>query len=98
LIRNNVRVSALLRLPGLPGPQRKTSSSACWTPGNAGMQPTSGYAMLPAASVCGYYFSHPRAEYFVLGQILPDQLEDYARRKDCSIEEVRRLLPANLAD
>jgi 5-methyltetrahydrofolate--homocysteine methyltransferase len=67
-------------------------------PGNAGMQLTSGYAMLPAASVCGYYFSHPRAEYFVLGQILPDQLEDYARRKGCGIEEVRRLLPANLAD
>ena len=67
-------------------------------PGNAGMQLTSGYSMLPAASVCGYYFSHPRAEYFVLGQILPDQLEDYARRKECSIEQVRRLLPANLAD
>jgi 5-methyltetrahydrofolate--homocysteine methyltransferase len=65
-------------------------------PGNAGMELTSGYSMLPAASVCGYYFSHPRAEYFVLGPILPDQLEDYARRKGCSVEEVRKLLPANL--
>jgi 5-methyltetrahydrofolate--homocysteine methyltransferase len=67
-------------------------------PGNAGMELTSGYSMLPAASVCGYYFAHPRAEYFVLGPILPDQLEDYARRKDCSVEEVRKLLPANLHD
>jgi 5-methyltetrahydrofolate--homocysteine methyltransferase len=67
-------------------------------PGNAGMELTSGYSMLPAASVCGYYFAHPRAEYFVLGPILPDQLEDYARRKDCSVEDVRRLLPANLHD
>jgi 5-methyltetrahydrofolate--homocysteine methyltransferase len=63
---------------------------------SAAMELTSGYAMLPAASVCGYYFAHPQAEYFVLGPVLPDQLEDYARRKDCSLEEVRRLLPANL--
>jgi 5-methyltetrahydrofolate--homocysteine methyltransferase len=67
-------------------------------PGKAGMQLTSGYAMLPAAAVCGYYFAHPRAEYFVLGPILPDQLEDYARRKGCSVADVRRLLPANLTD
>jgi 5-methyltetrahydrofolate--homocysteine methyltransferase len=67
-------------------------------PGQAGMQLTGGYAMLPASSVCGYYFAHPRAEYFVLGPILPDQLEDYARRKGCSVDDVRRLLPANLTD
>jgi 5-methyltetrahydrofolate--homocysteine methyltransferase len=54
--------------------------------------------MLPAASVCGYYFAHPQAEYFVLGPVLPDQLEDYARRKECSVKEVRRLLPSNLHD
>jgi len=65
-------------------------------PGNAEMELTSGFAMLPAASVCGYYFSHPQAEYFVLGPLLADQLEDYSRRKDCSINEVRLMLPANL--
>ena len=54
--------------------------------------------MLPAASVSGYYFAHPQAEYFVVGPVLPDQLEDYAERKACSIEDVRRLLPANLHD
>ena len=63
---------------------------------NAGMELTSGYAMLPAAAVSGYYFAHPSAEYFILGPILPDQLEDYARRKDCSVDEIRRLLSANL--
>jgi len=63
---------------------------------NADMVLTSGFAMLPAASVCGYYFAHPQAEYFVLGPVLTDQLEDYARRKDCSLEDVRRLLPSNL--
>jgi 5-methyltetrahydrofolate--homocysteine methyltransferase len=65
-------------------------------PGNAHMELTSGWAMLPAASVSGYYFGHPQAEYFVVGPVLPDQLEDYAERKGCSIEDVRRLLPANL--
>jgi 5-methyltetrahydrofolate--homocysteine methyltransferase len=63
---------------------------------NIGMELTSGYAMLPAASVSGYYFALPQAEYFVLGPILPDQLEDYARRKECSVDEIRRMLPANL--
>ncbi|HET6593920.1 MAG TPA: methionine synthase, partial [Xanthomonadales bacterium] len=67
-------------------------------PANAGMELTSGYAMLPTASVCGYYFAHPQAQYFVLGPILPDQLQDYAARKDCSVDEVRRLLPSNLHD
>jgi 5-methyltetrahydrofolate--homocysteine methyltransferase len=67
-------------------------------PHHAGMELTSGYAMLPTASVCGYYFAHPRADYFVLGPVLADQLEDYARRKDCSVDEVRRLLPSNLHD
>jgi 5-methyltetrahydrofolate--homocysteine methyltransferase len=61
----------------------------------AEMKLTESYAMLPAASVCGYYFAHPQAGYFVLGPVLQDQLEDYARRKQCSVEEVSRLLPAN---
>jgi 5-methyltetrahydrofolate--homocysteine methyltransferase len=65
---------------------------------HAEMVLTSGFSMLPAASVCGYYFAHPQAQYFVLGPVLSDQLEDYARRKDCSIEDVQRLLPANLHD
>jgi 5-methyltetrahydrofolate--homocysteine methyltransferase len=67
-------------------------------PANTGMELTSGYAMLPTASVCGYYFAHPEAEYFVLGPVLNDQLEDYARRKGCGVADVRRLLPSNLHD
>jgi len=67
-------------------------------PGNAGMELTSHYSMLPAASVCGYYFAHPEAAYFVLGPVLPDQVEDYAARKGCSPQDVRLLLPANIGD
>jgi 5-methyltetrahydrofolate--homocysteine methyltransferase len=60
------------------------------------MQLTSSYAMLPAASVCGYYFAHPQSQYFVVGKIQQDQLEDYARRKNISLETAGRLLAANL--
>jgi 5-methyltetrahydrofolate--homocysteine methyltransferase len=41
--------------------------------------------MLPAASVSGFYFSHPQSTYFAVGKIDRDQLEDYARRKGWDI-------------
>ncbi len=63
---------------------------------NSEMQLTEGYAMLPAASVSGYYFAHPDSQYFVLGTILDDQLEDYCRRKDITTAEARRNLVANI--
>ncbi len=63
---------------------------------NSKMELTSGFAMLPAASVSGYYFAHPQSRYFVLGNILEDQLLDYARRKNIGIDEARRLLVANI--
>jgi len=63
---------------------------------NSNMELTSGYAMLPAASVSGYYFAHSQSSYFVLGNILDDQLLDYAKRKNISPEQARRLLAANV--
>ena len=48
--------------------------------------------MYPAASVCGWYFSHPQSQYFGVGKISKDQLEDYATRKDMSLEEAERWL------
>ena len=64
---------------------------------NSNMELTSGYAMLPAASVSGYYFAHPQSSYFVLGNILEDQLLDYAKRKNISPDQARRLLAANIS-
>jgi 5-methyltetrahydrofolate--homocysteine methyltransferase len=58
----------------------------------AGIQLTESLAMYPAASVCGWYFSHPRSSYFGVGKISPDQLEDYARRKNMSVEDIGRWL------
>jgi len=63
---------------------------------NSKMELTSGYAMLPASSVSGYYFAHPESSYFVLGNILEDQLLDYAERKNISPEQARRLLVSNI--
>ncbi len=48
---------------------------------NTGIQLTESLAMYPAASVCGWYFSHPQSQYFGVGKIGKDQLEDYAQRK-----------------
>jgi len=62
----------------------------------AGMTLTESCAMLPAASVSGYYFWRPEAQYFGVGRIGKDQVEDYARRKGMTVEEVERWLGGSL--
>jgi 5-methyltetrahydrofolate--homocysteine methyltransferase len=64
--------------------------------GTLGVQLTESYAMTPAASVSGWYLAHPSAKYFGVGRIGRDQIEDYAQRKDWSIEEAERWLAPNL--
>ena len=61
-----------------------------------GMTVTESLAMLPAASVSGFYFSHPSAEYFNVGQIGADQLADLVRRAERDEVEVRRALASVL--
>ncbi len=62
----------------------------------AGISLTESFAMLPPASISGYYFWRPEAHYFGLGRIGRDQLADYADRKGWSAEEARRWLAPNL--
>jgi 5-methyltetrahydrofolate--homocysteine methyltransferase len=64
--------------------------------GNAGITLTESYAMLPTASVSGFYFAHPEAKYFAVGKIGKDQVEDYARRKGMVLRTVERWLSPNL--
>ena len=64
---------------------------------NTGIELTESYAMLPAAAVSGFYFSHPEARYFAVARIDRDQVEDYARRRNLPVEEVERWLASNLA-
>ena len=66
--------------------------------GEAGISLTESYAMFPAAAVSGFYFSHPESRYFGLGNILEDQLVDYASRKNMPLEEMRKWLSPNLQD
>ncbi len=61
-----------------------------------GIRLTESFAMQPAASVCGFYFSHPQARYFALGKIGRDQVEDYHRRKGMDLATVERWLAPNL--
>ena len=64
--------------------------------GNAGMRLTENFAMTPAASVSGWYFSHPGSQYFVVGRVSKEQAEDYARRKGVSLLQAERWLASNL--
>jgi len=61
-------------------------------PAQAGITLTESMAMYPAASVSGWYFSHPESKYFAVSGIDRDQLEDYAQRKGMSIPQMERWL------
>jgi hypothetical protein len=52
--------------------------------------------MRPHASVCGLMFAHPAAEYFAVGKIGEDQLNDYSRRRGLDKEVMQKFLAANL--
>ena len=57
-----------------------------------GITLTESYAMYPASSVSGWYFSHPESRYFPVGKVHKDQVVDYAARKDMDLEEMERWL------
>ena len=59
---------------------------------NTGIKLTESLAMFPASSVSGYYFSNPDSSYFGLGKIDNDQLEDYAKRRNISIDKAKKWL------
>jgi 5-methyltetrahydrofolate--homocysteine methyltransferase len=59
---------------------------------HTGITLTESLAMYPASSVCGWYFANPQSQYFGLGKIQQDQVEDYAKRKQQSLEYVTRWL------
>ncbi|MGH8716988.1 MAG: vitamin B12 dependent-methionine synthase activation domain-containing protein, partial [Burkholderiales bacterium] len=57
-----------------------------------GITLTESFAMLPAAAVSGFYFSHPESGYFAVGKIGKDQAEDCARRKGMRLTEAEKWL------
>jgi 5-methyltetrahydrofolate--homocysteine methyltransferase len=86
---------------GYPACPDHTEKRTLWNllgvDGDVGMQLTESYAMYPAASVSGLYFSHPEARYFAVDLITRDQVEKYAQRKGMPLAEVERWLAPNLA-
>lgn len=53
-------------------------------------------AMFPNASVSGLYFAHPKSRYFMVGKIDDEQLNDYARRKGKTVDEIKKWISANI--
>jgi 5-methyltetrahydrofolate--homocysteine methyltransferase len=62
----------------------------------AGMHLTESAAMMPAATVSGLYFAHPKARYFSVGRVDRDQVRSYAQRKGMKLTEVEKWLAPNL--
>ncbi len=63
---------------------------------NTDVKLTESFAMWPAAAVSGFYFSHPESQYFAMGNLGKDQVEDYARRKGMNLATITRWLSPNL--
>lgn len=82
--------------PGYPAQPDHTEKLTIWkllnVEKNAGISLTESIAMYPTASVSGLYFAHPLSHYFSIGKINKDQVENYAQRKNISIEEAEKWL------
>ena len=83
--------------PACPDHTEKATLFELLKAGDVGIELTESFAMHPASSVSGWFFSHPDSRYFTIGKIQKDQVEDYARRKNMSIEDVERWLAPVLA-
>merc|ERR1712126_649104 len=87
--------------PGYPTQPDHTEKRTMWrlmnVDGETGISLTESLAMCPAASVSGLYFANKQSNYFSVGKINKDQVEDYAARKQVSIAEAEQWLGVNLA-
>jgi 5-methyltetrahydrofolate--homocysteine methyltransferase len=99
-LTNDERITEAYRgirpAPGYPAQPDHTEKEALFRLLEAerriGVKLTESFAMWPGSSVSGLYFAHPEARYFGVGKIERDQVEDYARRKDMTPEDVERWL------
>ena len=86
--------------PGYPACPDHTEKDIIWrlldAENKTGIILTESKAMYPAASVSGWYFAHPDAKYFGLGNISKDQVVDYAKRKKMDVKDIERWLAPNL--
>ena len=86
--------------PGYPACPEHSEKQTLWNlldvEQRTGIRLTESFAMYPAASVSGWYFSHPESKYFGISEIAPDQAADYAARKGWTEEEAARGLSSVL--
>jgi 5-methyltetrahydrofolate--homocysteine methyltransferase len=86
--------------PGYPACPEHNQKEIIWSlldvEKHTGMELTESFAMWPAASVSGFYFSHPESRYFALGKVARDQVESFSRRQGISFSEAERRLQPNL--
>ena len=98
LIRERYR--GIRPAPGYPACpdhiQKRTLFDLLGAEKKIGIKLTESSAMYPAASVSGFYFSHPEAKYFGVGQIGRDQVEDYAKRRGETVAAAEKRLAPNL--
>jgi 5-methyltetrahydrofolate--homocysteine methyltransferase len=87
--------------PGYPACPDHTEKATLFKLLNAeqetGVSLTDSFAMLPAASVSGWYFSHPESKYFAVGSVEKDQVQSLAERKDSKLSNIERWIRPNLA-
>lgn len=98
LIRENYQ--GIRPAPGYPACPEHTEKGLLWdmlkVEENIGMTLTTSYAMWPGAAVSGWYFAHPQSKYFAVAKLAKDQVIDYAKRKDMTLEEAEKWLASNL--
>ena len=94
------RYQGIRPAPGYPACPDHTEKATLFTlldaTNTCGVSLSDSYAMSPASSVSGFYYSHPESKYFSVGKIDRDQVEDIARRKDVDVAFVERWLRPNL--
>jgi 5-methyltetrahydrofolate--homocysteine methyltransferase len=98
LIREEYR--GIRPAPGYPACPDHSEKAALWRlidpERRAGIRLTESFAMFPTAAVSGWYFSHPEAHYFGVGQIDRDQVQSYAERRGLTLAEAERWLAPSL--
>jgi len=95
------RYKGIRPAPGYPACPDHTEKQTLWSlldvTANTGIELTDSMAMWPGSAVSGFYFSHPQSQYFVVGRVGRDQVEDYAERKGWTLRQAERWLGPNLA-
>ena len=100
LIKENYR--GIRPAPGYPACPDHLEKNTIWelldVEKKIGVKLTESLAMWPAASVSGYYFANPDSKYFGLGKIDKDQVKDYSKRREISIDKATKWLNPNIND